>query len=366
MHVLNSYGVEEEEIQGPVKALCRENDNSLMRSLKEYISTEPEEQHFYDFRIICNNNNTEVKCHKIILACQTKYFEGLFRQQKCDHINLDFHSDSVKTCIRYLYTEDISISGDNVQDILIVANYLIIPKIVRICVRYILANMNVSNCIEVLNLGDQFNIPEITREASDAIAFSLGPVFKDENNLKKTPLHLFKSLLSHENITLKSCRKVTLSDSQKKIHLADIVKRYCTLTSQIGETKGLLNLINAFPETRNSIQTFESSIFGTYQDRPRLIRLFDLRGTEDELIQVVTLKTSSWDGRTVVSGIVLKWTDGKEDEAGAGDIAAVYEVPEGEHISLAYGFAGWYVDNLTFVLSNGKWLGENENMRTRL
>ena len=188
MHVLDTSEGDEKNVME--KAF----DDSFMNGLREYILTQPEEQHFYDFQIVCNDN-TEVKCHKIILASQTKYFEGLFRQQMSDQIQLDFQSDAVKTCIRYLYTEDLSITGDNVQDILVVANYLLIPKIVRRCVSYILANMDISNCIDILNLGDQLNMPEISSEASDAISFSLGSVFEDENKLKNTPLHLFKSLL---------------------------------------------------------------------------------------------------------------------------------------------------------------------------
>ena len=199
-------------------------DDSFVNGLREYILTQPEEQHFYDFRIVCNDN-TEVKCHKIILASQTKYFEGLFRQQRSDQIQLDFQSDAVKTCIRYLYTEDLSITGDNVQDILVVANYLLIPKIVRRCVSYILDNMDISNCIDILNLGDQLNMPEISGEASDAISFSLGSVFEDENNFKNTPLHLFKSLLSNENVTLKNSRKVTMNMSSRKGATVMLIRR---------------------------------------------------------------------------------------------------------------------------------------------
>lgn len=340
----------------PENAIEKENGDSFMNGLRDYILTQPEEQHFYDFKIICNDNN-EVKSHKIILASQTKYFEGLFRQQKSDQIQLDFHSDAVRPCIRYLYTEDISITGENVQDILVVANYLIIPKIVRICVRYILTNMDVTNSIDILNLGDQFNIPEITRAAKDAISFSLSCVFEDESRLKNTPLHLLKTLLSNENVTLKNSRKVTLKDTQKQLHLEAIATSYCTMTDQMGELEGLLDLIKSLPVTRS--KTFESQTFGSFDDRPELIHDFDVRKMDENSLHTVTLKSSIWDGRTVISGMVLKWTDGTTYQCGEGEVTAEYEVPEGEHVSFVYGFAGWYVDNLTFVLSNGKLLGES-------
>ena len=136
------------------------------------------------------------------------------------------------------------------------------------------------------------------------------------------------------------------------------------MTNQNEELEGLLVLIDRLPEKRNLNQTFTSQDFGSPDDRPRHIREFDVRTTEENSIQTVTLNTRIWDGRTVISGIRLKWTDGRDDIVGGGEVAAEYEVPEGEHISFVYGSAGWYLDNLTFVLSNGKLLGESTHRAT--
>merc|ERR1712210_323808 len=38
------------------------------------------------------------------------------------------------------------------------------------------------------------------------------------------------------------------------------------------------------------------------------------------------------------------------------------EVPEGSHIAFVLGRSGWYVDNLTFVLSTGRVLGGEEHI----
>ena len=330
-------------------------DESFIRSLKDYILNQPEEQHFYDFKIVCSDN-IEIPCHKIILASQTKYFEGLFRQQNSDSVRMDFQCHEVRTCIKYLYTEDIKITGDNVQDILVVANYLNIPKVVRTCVRYIRVNMDISNCIDILTLGDQLNIQDISKNVIDSISYSIDDVFKDEGNLKRTPLHLMKAILSNENVTLRHS-KVTLPDSEKKTRLAAIAWKYCTLTSQTGEMEELLALINTLPE-RRELDTIRFETFGSPADQPRGINTFNLRRKGKHFIQKVTLKTNIWDSRAVVSGLALKWTDGTEDAVGGGEVAAQYVVPDGEHISLVHGHAGWYVDTLTFVLSNGKLLGD--------
>ena len=136
------------------------------------------------------------------------------------------------------------------------------------------------------------------------------------------------------------------------------------MTNLTGELEELLDLIGRLPEKWNLNIPFASQPFGSPDDRPRHIREFDVRTTEENSIQNVTLNTNIWDGRTVISGIRLKWSDGRDDIVGGGEVAAEYEVPEGEHISFVYGSAGWYLDNLTFVLSNGKLLGESTHRAT--
>ena len=52
MHVIKTYEVDE--------AMEKSLDYSFISGLREYILTQPEEQHFYDFKIVCNDN-IEVK-----------------------------------------------------------------------------------------------------------------------------------------------------------------------------------------------------------------------------------------------------------------------------------------------------------------
>ena len=58
----------------------------------------------------------------------------------------------------------------------------------------------------------------------------------------------------------------------------------------------------------------------------------------------------------------ILWSDWTEDIVGSGEVGARLEVPEGEHISFVVGKFGWYVDNLTFISSSGKPLGNIWNI----
>ena len=71
----------------------------------------PEDKHFYDLIIIAEDGS-EVKSHKIILASQTQYFGPLFRHENPDSVQLDFPGDIIKKCVKYLYTEEIDVTGE--------------------------------------------------------------------------------------------------------------------------------------------------------------------------------------------------------------------------------------------------------------
>ena len=194
----------------------KECENIFWRRFRERFKSE--EQQFFDFKIICNDQ-TEIKCHKIIVASQTKYFDGLFRQQSCDSSQIDFSGDIVKACIDYLYTEDIIITGENVQDLIVAANFLIIPEVVDKCICFIFDNMNTTDCIDVLNFGSSYNFEGISKKAIDVISFNFSFVLDEIGNLEKLgeiSFDLFKSIINNKHLTLRNRYKIILSHLEKK------------------------------------------------------------------------------------------------------------------------------------------------------
>ena len=144
-----------------------------------------------------------MKSHKIVLASQTKYFEGLFRQEDQDSVQLHFPGDSIRTCVQFLYTGQVQVTGENVQDLLMAANYLFINKLVSLCTAFILKNIELSNCIEILKLGDMTSNNELEDKALLMICNNIQEILKTEDTLKSIPLHLFKKVLQNKNLLLR-------------------------------------------------------------------------------------------------------------------------------------------------------------------
>ena len=107
--------------------------------------------HLFDFEIACKDGQT-VSAHRIIIASQSKFFEGFFRSEKKDRVTLDFESHVVQLCIDFMYTARIDLNDENVQNILEVGNYLGITCLIKVCATYIARNIDIYNCVEIAKL----------------------------------------------------------------------------------------------------------------------------------------------------------------------------------------------------------------------
>ena len=332
------------------------------------------EKHFYDFTIRCADD-VEVKGHKIILASQTKFFEGLFRQeQEKDFVLLDFTSETVKVCLKYLYTGQLKITGDNVQDLLMIANYLLISPLTTLCSDYILDNIDLTNCLEILSLADGTGNTRLMERALVLICTNIQEIAEKEK-FRFVPVHLFRSILQSKKLLIRNSFGVILAGSAP----AELIK-VCDAYLQVSnleqtERENLLELCRQNDRDMERVSWRSVEEFGCGSDLPRRERSFSCSGEGEKFIRKIMVKTVIWQGRVVIGyitpldkrldltlvlvtgGLDLTWSDGTEDRIGEGEVGARLEVPQGEHVSCVVGNSGWYVDHLVFISSSGRPLG---------
>ena len=134
-------------------------------NIKSYHERKGEEQ-FYDF-IIKDKNGDIMKSQKFILASQCEYFAGLFRE--CPTASQttfrQFSMEVIKICIEYLYTQQVELTGDNVQDVLVFADNINLVDVVDICTNYIIHSINESNFTHVMDLGNKRGIDPLIEAA---------------------------------------------------------------------------------------------------------------------------------------------------------------------------------------------------------
>ena len=97
-----------------------------------------------------------------------EYFAGLFRTNPTasETTFKDLSLDVIKTCIDYLYIHQVNLTGDNVQDVLVFADFISLADVTDICIDYIIDNMDQSNYSAIMNLGNTRGIDHQLVEAS--------------------------------------------------------------------------------------------------------------------------------------------------------------------------------------------------------
>jgi hypothetical protein len=347
-------------------------ENIFIENMMQYMRNSPEDKHFYDFKIIAEDGS-EIKSHKIILASQTQYFGALFRQENPDSVKLDFPGDIIKKCVNYLYTEEIDVTGENVQDVMVFANYVMITEIVKVCEEFIINNLDLSSCIDVLKLGDFLGNSAILEEAKNLICRNFQTLFSETEEFQTFPLHLFKQILSSDKLLMFSKYNIILPGVQREEKLAEYIEQYCEQNNMDKGREDLKDLLRT--DDKNQIKCHRELSYlktwkvtdkmGTAGDNPAVVNTVSVKGEGKKFIRHITLCTAEWDDRTIIGGLTLRWSDGSADkvgsmaEAGSPNLTEM-EVPEGEHVSFVIGNSGWYVDTLTFVSSSGRKIGQSQ------
>ena len=156
---------------------------------------------FFDFSIICSDGKI-LSCHKMMLAAQSRYFQGFFRTENRNEVSLDFLSEFLEPCIRFLYTAQIEIDGDNIQNILEVVNYLEITTLLKACGKFLTVNMYIENINECCKIAQTLGLPSLLEKAEEILKdVDLQTMIKLANTLSKEHL---KKLLKSDDFILRS------------------------------------------------------------------------------------------------------------------------------------------------------------------
>lgn len=126
-------------------------------------------------------------CHKLILAACSPYFRELYFSE--DGTEIDTNKEVVmenldptimEMVVNYLYSADIDITDDNVQDILAVSSRFQIPSLFTVCVNYLQKKLSLTNCLAMFRLGLVLNSPRLAVAARDYIVDRFETLAKEE------------------------------------------------------------------------------------------------------------------------------------------------------------------------------------------
>ena len=106
-----------------------------------------------------------IPAHKFVLAISSPVFFAMFyghMAETTDSIELpDCEYESLLELFRYLYTDEVKLSGSNVMQVLYLANKYMVPSLAGKCNKYLRHNLKTSNVFCILPLAQKFEDKEL-------------------------------------------------------------------------------------------------------------------------------------------------------------------------------------------------------------
>ena len=101
-----------------------------------------------------------IPAHKFVLAISSPVFYAMFYGQLAetkDSIELpDCEYESLLEMLRYLYSDEVNLSGSNVMQVLYLANKYMVPSLAEKCAEYLRRNLKASNVFCILPHAQKF------------------------------------------------------------------------------------------------------------------------------------------------------------------------------------------------------------------
>jgi hypothetical protein len=132
--------------------------------------------------------------HKYVLGTSSAVFHAMFYgglavKNSIVHLS-DTDEESLEQFLRFLYTEECTLTADNVASIMYLAQKYIIPLLNKKCVNFLLENLNLENVLDVLEQAVRFDEKELEKRCWNVIEYNTRKVVASDsfNNINQTTL----------------------------------------------------------------------------------------------------------------------------------------------------------------------------------
>ena len=115
---------------------------------------------FSDVKFVARGANGEneskqvILAHKFVLSISSPVFEAMFYgelAETTDSIELpDCEYESLLELFRYIYSDEVNLSGSNLMGVLYLAKKYMVPSLADKCVEYLQDNLDPSNVFDIL------------------------------------------------------------------------------------------------------------------------------------------------------------------------------------------------------------------------
>lgn len=225
-------------------------------------------------------------CHRLIMAACSPYFREIFFTEDGKEVENtkevvleDVNPSILDMIIQYLYSAEIDLTDDNVQDIIAVANRFQIPSVFTVCVNYLQKKLSLGNCLAIFRMGLVLSCPRLAITARNYIADRFELLYKEEEFLKLAAHELFAIIggdslnVEREELVFEAVMAWVRHDREKRLKvLKDAFNciRFRLLPEKyFKERVETEEIIKADPELQKMIQVIRDAFKGKLPEKPK-------------------------------------------------------------------------------------------------
>lgn len=226
-----------------------------------------------------------IPCHRLIMAACSPYFRELYfsedgkesSQKEVVLENLD--PNIMEVIVNYMYSAEIDINDDNVQDILTVANRFQIPSVFTVSVNYLQKRLNKKSCLAIYRLGLMLNCARLAMTARDYVADHFETIAKDDDFLELAPPELFAIIgadalnVEKEEAVFECLMRWIRKDKDKRVkslvEAFDLIRFRLLPEKYFKEKVEKDDLIKADPELQKKIKIIKEAFAGKLPEKKK-------------------------------------------------------------------------------------------------
>ena len=144
--------------------------------------------------------------HKCVLSAASPYFRTMFtsrlQENESDLVELqEAKSTTISDVLKFIYTGEASIDSSNAQDLLMIADYLIIPSLKSKASDFLECSLNASNCLALESLASQYNCKSL-KQAAVAFKFKNFVAVAKSEDFRALDSEIIKELICKDEINV--------------------------------------------------------------------------------------------------------------------------------------------------------------------
>jgi len=125
-----------------------------------------------------------IPAHKFVLSISSPVFEGMFYGELAETTDLielpDCEYESLLELFRYMYSDEVILSGSNVMEVLYLAKKYVVPSLAAKCTEYLQDNLDPSNVFSILPSAQKYEEKNLVDQCWKVIDKQTGDAVKSD------------------------------------------------------------------------------------------------------------------------------------------------------------------------------------------